>query len=410
MQTAINRTFICSVVFLDMVEYSKKPVAEQIFFKERLNTLLTQALANVTPNDRIILDTGDGAALSFLGDPEDALYVSLALREALEGPQPPGPQLKMRLGINLGPVRLVKDINGQPNIIGDGINVAQRVMSFSEPGQILVSRSFYEVVSCLSEGYGRLFHYAGSRTDMHVRGHEIYTVQATSASLHRTTTTTKPSRQQLSGSGAIVLDKLSQTAAVVTDNLRRKPRLGTAVAMVAILTVAVGLRVGRQPAAAPVASPPSPPPRAAVAPAPAPVKEAGPEQKPAAPGKPAAASAKPATAPSKTAAALSRFGAGPAKPKPATATAVPTPGEEIEEAPVAVAEIAAPATVSFAISPWGEVHVNGKMRGISPPLRNVDLTPGRHRIEIRNADFPPHVEIVDARSGSRIRIRHKFQN
>ena len=410
MQTAINRTFICSVVFLDMVEYSKKPVAEQIFFKERLNTLLTQALANVTPNDRIILDTGDGAALSFLGDPEDALYVSLALREALEGPQPPGPQLKMRLGINLGPVRLVKDINGQPNIIGDGINVAQRVMSFSEPGQILVSRSFYEVVSCLSEGYGRLFHYEGSRTDKHVREHEIYTVQATSASLHRTTTTTKPSRQQLSGSGAIVLDKLSQTAAVVTDNLRRKPRLGTAVAMVAILTVAVGLRVGRQPAAAPVASPPSPPPRAAVAPAPAPVKEAGPEQKPAAPGKPAAASAKPATAPSKTAAALSRFGAGPAKPKPATATAVPTPGEEIEEAPVAVAEIAAPATVSFAISPWGEVHVNGKMRGISPPLRNIDLTPGRHRIEIRNADFPPHLEIVDAKSGSRIRIRHKFQN
>jgi len=43
MQTAINRTFICSVVFLDMVEYSKKPVAEQIFFKERLNTLLTEA-------------------------------------------------------------------------------------------------------------------------------------------------------------------------------------------------------------------------------------------------------------------------------------------------------------------------------------------------------------------------------
>ena len=409
MQTAINRTFICSVVFLDMVEYSKKPVAEQIFFKERLNTLLTEALSNVAPNDRIILDTGDGAALSFLGDPEDALYVSLALREALQGPQPPGPELKMRIGINLGPVRLVKDINGQPNIIGDGINVAQRVMSFSEPGQIMVSRSFYEVVSCLSEGYGRLFHYEGTRTDKHVREHEIYTVQATSASLQRTATT-KPKRQQLSGGGAIVLDKLSQTALVVTDNLRRKPRLGTALAMVAILTVAVGLRLGRQPAAAPVASPPSPPQRVAAAPAPAPVTEALPEKKPAAPSKPAAAPEKPATAPSRTAAASSRFGAAPAKPKPATATAGAPPGEEIEETPVAVAEIAAPATVSFAISPWGEVHIDGRMRGISPPLRNVDLTPGRHRIEIRNADFPPFVETVDAKSGSRIRIRHKFQN
>jgi hypothetical protein len=402
MQTALNRTFICSVVFLDMVEYSKKPVAEQIFFKERLNTLLTQALANIAPNDRIILDTGDGAALSFLGDPEDALYVSLSLREALERPQPPGPELKMRLGINLGPVRLVKDINGQPNIIGDGINVAQRVMSFSEPGQIVVSRSFYEVVSCLSEGYGRLFHYEGSRTDKHVREHEIYTVQATSASLQRTAIT-KPKRQQLSGSGAIVLEKLSQTAVVVTDKLSRKPRLSTALAMVAILTVAVGLRVGRQPAAAPVASPPSPPQRVAAAPAPAPATESVPEKKTAAPSKPAAA-------PSKTASASSRFGAAPTKPKPATTTAGPPPGEEVEETPVAVAEVAATATASFAISPWGEVHIDGKMRGISPPLRNVDLAPGRHRIEIRNADFPPHVEIVDAKSGSRIRIRHKFQN
>ena len=77
---------------------------------------------------------------------------------------------------------------------------------------------------------------------------------------------------------------------------------------------------------------------------------------------------------------------------------------------MAVAEVAAPATVRFAISPWGEVHIDGRMRGISPPLRNVDLTPGRHRIEIRNADFPPFVETVDAKSGSRIRIRHKFQN
>jgi hypothetical protein len=395
MQTAINRTFICSVVFLDMVEYSKKPVAEQIFFKERLNTLLTEALANVAPNDRIILDTGDGAALSFLGDPEDALYVSLSLREALEGPQPPGPELKMRLGINLGPVRLVKDINGQPNIIGDGINVAQRVMSFSEPGQIMVARSFYEVVSCLSEGYGRLFHYEGSRTDKHVREHEVYTVQATSASLQRAATT-NPQRPQPSVSGAIVLDKLSQTAMVVTDKLRRKPRLGTALAVVAILAVAVGLRLSRQPAAAPVASPPK--------------VAAAPEKKPDAPSKPAAAPAKPATAPARIAAAPATPGAAQAKPKSATATAKISPADDAEETPAAVAKIAAPATVSFAISPWGEVYVDGRMRGISPPLRNVELTPGRHRIEIKNAKFPPHVVIVDAKSGGRIRIRHKFQN
>jgi len=385
MQTAINRTFICSVVFLDVVEYSRKPVAEQIFFKERLNTLLTEALASIPPNERIILDTGDGAALSFLGDPEDALYVSLSLREALQLPQPPGPELKIRLGINLGPVRLVKDINGQPNIIGDGINVAQRVMGFAHPGQILVSRSFYEVVSCLSEGYGKLFHYEGSRTDKHVREHELYTVQATTASLQRSAAARPGDRQ--AGGGAIVLDRLTQTAAVVTSNLRRKPRLGTGVAVAAILSVAVGLRLARQPAAAPVPSPSPLPKKVAAAPAkPAPQPPAA--RKADAPAKPAAA-AKSATPPAKQAAA-------PARPKPAK--------------PDVVASAPTPATVSFAISPWGEVHINGRMHGISPPLRNVDLPPGRHRVEIRNAGFPPHIEIVNAKSGGEIRIRHKFQN
>jgi len=402
MQTAINRTFICSVVFLDIVEYSRKPVAEQIYFKERLNTLLTEALAPVAPNDRIILDTGDGAALSFIGDPEDALYVSLALREALARPQPPGPELRIRLGINLGPVRLVKDFNGQPNIIGDGINVAQRVMGFSEPGQVLVSRSFYEVVSCLSEGYGQLFRYEGSRTDKHVREHEIYTVQATTASLQRTGAASARDRQP--GSGARMLSTLTRTAMSVSDRLRGKPRLGTGLAVAAILSVAVGLRIARQPAAAPVAPPPPPPAKVAAAPAPAaPV----PAKKPEAPGAGTAAAGKPAPAPARPATA-------PARPKPATSAATKPAAPAGEEEPLAEPEIVAaapvPATLTLAISPWGEVHIDGKLHGVSPPLRSVELAPGRHRIEIRNAGFPPHVETVDAKAGGKIRIRHKFQN
>ena len=98
MQTATNRTFICSIVFLDIVGYSKKPVTEQIQLKERLNILLTEALENVAVNDRIILDTGDGAALSFLGDPEDALFASLMLRDAIATPGPHGRGLTMRIG------------------------------------------------------------------------------------------------------------------------------------------------------------------------------------------------------------------------------------------------------------------------------------------------------------------------
>src|SRR5712691_4313892 len=75
-----NRTFICSVLFLDIVDYSLRSVAEQIALKERFNAVLSEAIAGVATDDRIILDTGDGAAVSFLGDPEDTLFAGMSLR------------------------------------------------------------------------------------------------------------------------------------------------------------------------------------------------------------------------------------------------------------------------------------------------------------------------------------------
>lgn len=172
-----NKTIMCSVFFLDIVEYSKKSVAGQISLKDRFNSYLSAAIRDVPITDRIILDTGDGAAINFLGDVEDALKAALSLRESLLAEDPNvNPPLLVRMGINLGPVRLVRDINGQPNIVGDGINVAQRVMGFADAAQILVSRSYYDAVSRLSPQYAGMFHYQGSRTDKHVREHEVYAI------------------------------------------------------------------------------------------------------------------------------------------------------------------------------------------------------------------------------------------
>lgn len=172
-----NKTIMCSVLFLDIVEYSKRSVAGQISLKDRFNGYLSAAISSVPITDRIILDTGDGAAINFLGDVEDALKAALSLRESMLNEDASiDPPLLVRAGINLGPVRLVRDINGQPNIVGDGINVAQRVMGFADVGQILVSRSYYDAVSRLSPQYAEIFHYQGSRTDKHVREHEVYAI------------------------------------------------------------------------------------------------------------------------------------------------------------------------------------------------------------------------------------------
>jgi class 3 adenylate cyclase len=164
-----TRTLVCSVLFIDIVGYSKKGVADQVKLKRVFNELLTAALEQVSPRDRVVVDTGDGAAITFLGDPEGALFVGLALLDKVG-------EIPVRLGINLGPVSLVKDINGRDNVLGDGINAAERVMSFAGQGQLLVSRSFFEVMSLLSADYASLFKQERSRLDKHNRAHDLFAV------------------------------------------------------------------------------------------------------------------------------------------------------------------------------------------------------------------------------------------
>ncbi|MBX3663342.1 MAG: PEGA domain-containing protein [Burkholderiales bacterium] len=361
-----NRTFICSVVFIDIVEYSKKSVAEQLRVKEQFNALLARALADVPAKDRIILDTGDGAAISFLGDPEDALFLGLALRDALRGDD----TLQLRTGINLGPVRLVRDINGQPNIIGDGINVAQRIMSFAGMNQVFVSRSYYEVVSALSPDYALLFAFEGSRTDKHVREHEVYALGNAPA----------PQRapRRLPGAAAAhaaaALHRFIHAAHVSRAFVTRRPPLATALAVALILIAATGLRLllkdmearekkRAELAEATVIMPrplPAPPPAAGKPPAP--VVEA----RPAAPPRPAK------------------------KPAPA-------------EAEVATGSL------RLAVLPWGEIFINGNKYGVSPPLRDIALKPGLYKVEVRNPGFASYLQVVEVRSGEEIRIRHRFR-
>jgi hypothetical protein len=64
--------------------------------------------------------------------------------------------------------------------------------------------------------------------------------------------------------------------------------------------------------------------------------------------------------------------------------------------------------IEFAVLPWGEVLVDGKSRGVSPPLRVLDIPAGSHTIELRNSTFPSHVAKVNVKAGEAIRIRHRF--
>ncbi len=453
MLDSANRTFICSVVFIDLVGYSKKPVTEQIRLKTSLTSNLSEAIKDIPVNDRIILDTGDGAAISFLGDPEDALFVTLSLREAMirEGMAATVSEASgddsVRMGINLGPVKLVKDINGHPNIIGDGINVAQRIMSFARPGQIVVSRSYYDVVSNLAGEYAKLFHYEGSRTDKHVREHEIYVVGHHEGALQKAkdgmrdrATATSPnarsgSRTAAPGTSTVTLS----IPAFAQDKKKLMMVAGGLLALVLILAIAVMLKkpsappetvaattapaVEAKPAPATITPPVAVAPPATTEPAKAataePVKTTSEAAKPAEAGKaPDSKVLSPAPSPSVI--------PPPAPATTATHDAAKDVKKEGEKAArdKAAAEAAAkgetktaeaskpgipPATVFLDIKPWGEVYINGKSQGVSPPKKFIKLDPGKYRIEFRNTTFPAHTENVDVKAREEITLRHRFQ-
>jgi class 3 adenylate cyclase len=439
-----NRTFICTVLFVDIVEYSKKDVTEQLKLKQQFNACISDAIQDVAANDRIILDTGDGVAINFLGDPEDALFVAMNLSRAFKTPAEGHARVEVRMGINLGPVRLVRDINGQPNIIGDGINVAERVMSFARADQVLVSRAYYDMVARISEDYAQLFAYQGSRTDKHVREHEIYEVAPSGGEALELATRRHFAHPAV---GRAALADMAGSAQVNPEP-KRKALLGNRAlayggVLVSTLVLASALALhlmGTDKPSAPkiiraTHAPPKPVEQAAIqvataAPEPTPVAvepEKAPEpvkpEKTSEPVKPVpvtrAAPAKVRKEPTHKLAFAQpretpREARAEVKPQPTPIVEQPAPPPEPAPAPAPVANTAkAPAgptaLVMLAISPWGEVLVDGRPMGVSPPLNELELAPGSYRIEIRNGSFKPYQEIYQLQSNQTIKIKYKFK-
>jgi TolB-like protein/class 3 adenylate cyclase len=93
---------------------------------------------------RLVKTTGDGALLEFpsvVDAVECAVAVQAVMAQRNEG-IPQDQCLLFRIGINLGDIL----IEGDEDILGDGVNVAARLEGIAEPGGICVSPSAYEQV------------------------------------------------------------------------------------------------------------------------------------------------------------------------------------------------------------------------------------------------------------------------
>ncbi len=86
------------------------------------------------------------------------------------------------------------------------------------------------------------------------------------------------------------------------------------------------------------------------------------------------------------------------------------PGERRATAAPVTAPAAPPpdGTIALAISPWGEVFVNGASRGVSPPLAKLALAPGMYSIEIRNGAASTYSARVEVKPGQIVTLQHRF--
>src|SRR5437870_4979696 len=141
---------IAHILFTDIVGYSKLLSDEQRKLFGLLNEIVrntSQFRAAEAASKLVRLSTGDGIVLAFFTTVDApvrcALEISRKLREH--------PELKLRMGINSGPVDQVSDVNDQRNITGIGINMAQRVMDCGDAGHILLSRRVADDLAQYSE-------------------------------------------------------------------------------------------------------------------------------------------------------------------------------------------------------------------------------------------------------------------
>ena len=142
--------------------------------KSQFIELINDVLLDTKADEYFMSDTGDSAAIAFMGPPEDALFLAIKIREnVLEANRDSLLPLQLRVGINLGATRLVEDLNGRTKIIGDGINVAQIIMNFAKLHEIIVTRSYFEATSRLTNELSEMFNHSVVVSDQHGRKHEV---------------------------------------------------------------------------------------------------------------------------------------------------------------------------------------------------------------------------------------------
>jgi hypothetical protein len=203
-----------------------------------------------------------------------------------------GEPLALRIGVTHGPIGIATDASGEVQLVGDGIAAGASITPFAEPGQVIASRTFRDVLAAGDEAHTARLRPAGTVTDTNLRAHELFAfAPATEAD-----------------------------APEVVAPPRRRLLLAAGLSVAGLLGTGLAVRGWRR----------------------------------------------------------------------------------------ASARAKRPGTIALAITPWGEVRVNGESKGRSPPLKRVEVSPGKHKIELRHPQNAPLTLEVELSPGEEFTVRHAF--
>ncbi len=169
--------------FTDIVAGSNPtiPSKEQARKIVVLNELIdrTETFKRRDPDSTVVLPTGDGMAIGFSDSPEYPLRLSMQLHKLLKeyNKSKSGKEkVLLRIGIDIGPVYVIKDLNGQDNVWGPGIILTRRVMDLAGDMNIFASARFADDVRALSPEYKEIMHPIGDYSIKHGEQLQLYNI------------------------------------------------------------------------------------------------------------------------------------------------------------------------------------------------------------------------------------------
>ena len=137
---------LAAILVADVVGYSRLAGADEDRTLARLRGLRSDLIdpAIAAHHGRIVKRTGDGSIVEFRSVVDAvrcAIEVQTGLIERNAG-VPPERRIEVRVGIHLGDV--VEESDG--DLMGDGVNIAARLESLSEPGGLCLSEDAWRQV------------------------------------------------------------------------------------------------------------------------------------------------------------------------------------------------------------------------------------------------------------------------